>query len=130
MRLEAAARRGNAHPVPLAVRELAGRRILDTVDLFRTLSELRSTGEGEADLAATAQAALARGLAELAIGAARERGIATVGLTGGVAVNDAIATTVRGEVEGAGLRLVTHRLVPPGDGGLAFGQLVHASYPR
>jgi len=53
-----------------------------------------------------------------------------VGLTGGVAVNDAIATTVRGEVEGAGLRLVTHCLVPPGDGGLAFGQLVHASYPR
>ncbi|MDY0392303.1 MAG: carbamoyltransferase HypF [Candidatus Bipolaricaulis sp.] len=130
MRLEAAARRGNARPVPLAVRELGGRRVLDTVDLFRALSEFRSAGEGRADLAATAQAALARGLAQLAIGAARERGIATVGLTGGVAVNDAIATTVRGEVEGAGLRLVAHRLVPPGDGGLAFGQLAHAFYPR
>jgi len=34
----------------------------------------------------------------------------------------------RAEVEGASLRFLSHRLVPPGDGGLAFGQLAHAAH--
>ncbi|GAB4307773.1 MAG: carbamoyltransferase HypF [Candidatus Bipolaricaulota bacterium] len=127
MRLEAAARGGTAHPVPLPLREIGGRRTADTVAAFRTLAELRSAGAAVADLAATAQAALARGLARIAIETARERGIAAVGLTGGVAVNDAIATEVKETVAKAGLRFLSHRLVPPGDGGLAFGQLAQAS---
>ncbi len=128
MRLEAAARGGTAHPVPVPLREFEGRRIADTVAVFRTLAELRSEGASGADLAATAQAALARGLAQLAIEAAREQEIPAVGLTGGVAVNDAIATTMRVAVEKAGLRFLAHRLVPPGDGGLAFGQLAQAAW--
>ena len=31
------------------------------------------------------------------------------------------------EVERGGLRYVQHGKIPPGDGGLAFGQLVHAA---
>ncbi|MBC7219986.1 carbamoyltransferase HypF [Candidatus Bipolaricaulota bacterium] len=127
MRLEAAAAGGTAAELPLLLRERDGRRILDTVDLFRALDALRAEGTSTGDLAATAQDALARGLARIAVEAAQERGIAAVGLTGGVAVNDAIATATRSVVEKAGLRFLAHRLVPPGDGGLAFGQLVHAA---
>jgi hydrogenase maturation protein HypF len=127
MRLEAAAARGTAHEVPLVWRGFDGRRVLDTVELFRTLARLRSEGARVEDLAATAQASLARGLARLAIAAAQEGGIGAVGLTGGVAVNDAIASAIRAEVEKTGLRFLSHRLVPPGDGGLAFGQLAQVA---
>jgi len=98
------------------------------VEIFRSLVELREGGASAADLAATAQDALARGLARIAIRVARRHGIRAVGLTGGVAVNDAIASTVREEVEKAGLRYLQHRKVPPGDGGIAFGQLCQAAY--
>ncbi len=127
MRLEAAAR-GEALPVPLEYGVHEGRRVLDTVALFRTLAGLREKGTPIEDLAATAQGSLARGLAALAVGIAREEGIGCVGLTGGIAVNDAIASAVRAEVERAGLRFLGHRLVPPGDGGLAFGQLAQAAW--
>ncbi len=128
MRLEAAAARGSPIPVDLPFREEGGRRVLDTVALFRKLVELREGGAKEADLAATAQVGLAQGLAGLALEAARREGTEAVGLTGGVAVNDAIASAVRDAVEGAGLRFLSHRLVPPGDGGLAFGQLAQAAH--
>lgn len=130
MLLEAVAASGRAARVPVAFAQRDGRPVLDTVALFRALVALRQEGAGVADLAATAQASLARGLAELALRAARERGIHVVGLTGGVAVNDAIASAVRAEVERAGIRFLAHRLVPPGDGGLSFGQLVHAAHGR
>jgi len=70
--------------------------------------------------------ALARGLARMAIRIARAEGIGVIGLTGGAAVNDSIASAVREEVGKAGLRYVQHEKVPPGDGGLSFGQLVQA----
>lgn len=126
MRLEAVAAQGHPLPIPISLKEGEGRTLLDTVAIFRSLVELWARGASREDLAATAQAGLARGLAQMAIQAAKERGIPAVGLTGGVAVNDAIARTVRALVEGAGLRFLSANKVPPGDGGLALGQLVQA----
>jgi len=128
MRLEAAAARGHALEVPLPLRDFAGRRVLDTVALFRALAELRDGGASVEDLAATAQVALAQGMARLAVEVAQEEGIGTVGLTGGVAVNAAIAAAIHIEVNRANLRFLSHQRVPPGDGGLSFGQLVHAAW--
>jgi len=130
MRLEAAAAAGKPLPVEPVIREHGGRWILDTAALFQGLFRLRDEGASVADLAATAQAALALGLAAIAVRVARAEGIGVVGLTGGAAVNDAIASTVEAEVERAGLRYVQHGKIPPGDGGLAFGQLVHAACGR
>jgi hydrogenase maturation factor HypF (carbamoyltransferase family) len=39
-----------------------------------------------------------------------------------VAVNDAIATAFRRQVEAAGFRVVTNEWTPCGDGGVSFGQ--------
>jgi hydrogenase maturation protein HypF len=128
MRLEAAAAEGKPLPLEPVIREHGGRWVLDTVAIFRELHRLRREGAPAPDLAATAQDALARGLAWIAVRVAQEEGIDVVGLTGGAAVNDAIASAVKREVERAGLRYVQHEKIPPGDGGLSFGQLVHAAH--
>jgi hydrogenase maturation protein HypF len=80
-----------------------------------------------ADLAATAQALLADGLARIAVDCATDRGVDAVGFTGGVAYNPAVSRRLRRTVEAAGLTVLGHEAVPPGDGGLAYGQAVAAS---
>lgn len=128
MRLEAAAASGTPVPLELVIREGDGRLVLDTVLIFQELHRLRAEGLPIPDLAATAQAALARGMAQIALATAKKEGVRTIGLTGGVAVNDAIARAIREEVERAGLRYLQHEKVAPGDGGLSFGQLVQAAF--
>ncbi len=128
MRLEATGAGGKPLPIEPVIREHDGRPVLDTIALFRELHRLRNEGTSVADLAATAQDALAKGLARIAVRVARAEGIGTVGLTGGAAVNDRIARAVKCEVEAAGLHYVQHGKIPPGDGGLSFGQLVHAAH--
>ncbi len=128
MKLEAAAARGR--PLGLTAPIVPGpdRLLVDTVALFRGLAEAREQGARPHDIAATAQEAMARGLAEVAVHTARTAGVEDIGLTGGVAVNHAIAATVQEVVEKAGFRFRSHRAVPPGDGGLAFGQLAQAAW--
>jgi hydrogenase maturation protein HypF len=123
MRLEAVAAEGD----PLAVEPPIDRGEL-VFRADRAMGRLAAlAGEEEtADVAATAQALLADGLAALAVAAARERGLPAVGLTGGVAYNAAVAGRLRGRVERAGLEFLAHTDVPPGDGGLSYGQAVTA----
>jgi hydrogenase maturation protein HypF len=125
MKLEAAAREGRPIELelPFAVEE--GRPVLDTPALFLRLLELKGR-HSPADLAATAQWALAAGLARLAIRAARESGLEEVALAGGVAYNEAITSVIKAEVERAGLKLYLNEKVPCGDGGISFGQAVVA----
>jgi hydrogenase maturation protein HypF len=77
-------------------------------------------------LAFSAHAYLARGLAELAIEKALENSVKVVGFSGGVACNEIFTKIIRETVEAAGLRFLVHEAVPPGDGGLSFGQAVYA----
>ncbi|MGE0490516.1 MAG: carbamoyltransferase HypF [Vulcanimicrobiota bacterium] len=69
-----------------------------------------------------------RGLAEACLRLCREhdRGL-PVGLSGGVFQNMLLLDLVVTGLENAGFTVLTHRLVPPNDGGLALGQLVIAA---
>ena len=79
------------------------------------------------DLAFSAHAYVARALANAAIAIAEEEGIKVVGFSGGVALNEIISLTIRKVVSEAGLRYVSNVAVPPGDGGVSFGQAYLAS---
>jgi len=125
MRLEALATRGM--PAELDVRVVRRGRLfeVDTIGLFRTLVDLAESAT-QAEIAATAQALLAEGISRAATELAQERGMEVVGLSGGVAYNDAIAGRIRERIEAAGLRFVTNERTPCGDGGVSFGQAVFA----
>jgi len=121
MRLEAAAAGGD--PLPVAVPFDRDDLVFRADQAMARLADLAER-EPTADVAATAQALLADGLADAAVAAARERGREAVGLTGGVAYNGAIAGRLRERVESAGLAFLAHTAVPPGDGGISYGQAV------
>jgi hydrogenase maturation protein HypF len=82
------------------------------------------------DLAYSAHAYLARGLASLAVTNALERSVGAVGFSGGAACNQILAEIMRRTVEAAGLRFLVHKSVPAGDGGISFGQAVVGGFSR
>jgi len=125
MRLEAAAVGGTAQSVGVDVEHDGAAHVVDAVGLFARLVGLAGRIRVE-DVAATAQIGLAEGVARVAVQIALERSVRDVCFTGGVAYNDAIATTIRSAVESAGLRYRTNEQVPCGDGGISFGQAAYA----
>jgi len=101
--------------------------ILDTTQILLEIFENREK-HSKADLAYSAHAYLAKGLATLAIEKALENSVKTVGFSGGVACNELLAITIRKLVEDSGLKFLVHETIPPGDGGLSLGQALVASY--
>jgi len=120
MKLESAAIKGKD---ALKLKPIIKSSTLDTTEMLLEIFENRQK-HSKADLAYSAHAYLARGLATLAIEKALENNIKTVGFSGGAACNETMALTMRKIVEAAGLRFLVHEAVPPGDGGLSFGQAV------
>jgi hydrogenase maturation protein HypF len=104
--------------------------IVDGVDVFRQLEDQtkgrRGTTKEVADLAYSAVHALLSGLVSIASERARQEGVSTIGLTGGVSYNLPMTDMVDDLVRKAGLSLVVHNKVPNGDGGIAVGQNVIA----
>lgn len=97
---------------------------LETTNLLLEIFEGRER-HAVTDLAFSAHAYLAGGLAELAIEKALENGVKAVGFSGGAACNEILTKLMRETVEAAGLVFLVHEAVPPGDGGLSFGQAVY-----
>jgi hydrogenase maturation protein HypF len=79
------------------------------------------------DLAYSAQSYLARSLGKSAASVANNLGVKVIGFTGGVACNESITHILKATVESEGFRFLVHESVPPGDGGLSFGQAVVAA---
>ncbi len=129
IKLEAFARGGDSAGAnfKFSLKRENGIEKVDTSKLLLDVIESMKKGVPKKDIAARAQRELGRGLAELAVGAARRKGIGVIGVTGGVFYNDAIAEAVRDVVAGEGLKFLMHRQVPPGDGGVSIGQAVVAA---
>ncbi len=103
--------------------------VLDTTYMLRSIYD--NYGKvSTADLAYSAHAYLAKGLAKLAVEKAQEHGVKAVGFTGGAACNQILAQLMRDAVEVAGLQFFVNEAVPAGDGGVSFGQAVVAGFSR
>jgi hydrogenase maturation protein HypF len=124
MKLESAAIKGKD---ALRLKPIIESDTLDTTQMLQGIFENRSKHSKE-DLAYSAHMYLAKGLAELAIKKAIENSAKVIGFSGGVACNEILTLTMRKIVEAAGLRFLVHEAVPPGDGGLSFGQAVASGF--
>jgi hydrogenase maturation protein HypF len=120
MKLESAAMKGKD---ALKMKPILNGNVLDTAQLLLAIFENRDRLP-KADLAYSAHAYLAKGLASLAVEKALESGVKSVGFSGGAACNEILASLMRETVEAAGLTFLVHEAVPAGDGGVSFGQAV------
>lgn len=120
MKLESAAMKGGD---TLKLEPVIVGNVLNTTELVSFIFDHR-TCASTADLAYLAHAYIAKGLAQIAVEKAAATGIRNIGFSGGVACNFIISSIMRKTVENAGLRFYVNEAVPPGDGGISFGQAV------
>lgn len=92
--------------------------------LVRALVGAVQSGEDAAALALGFHRALARATTSLVVQVAGDRGVSTVGLTGGVFGNRLLLGELTTSLRSQGLEVLTHRRVPANDGGLSLGQAV------
>jgi hydrogenase maturation protein HypF len=103
--------------------------ILDTTYMLKSIFEKKEK-LSKGDLAYSAHAYLAKGLASLAVEKALALSVKDVGFSGGAACNQILAKVMRKTVEDAGMRFLVHEAVPAGDGGISFGQAVVGGFSR
>ncbi len=113
--------------LPLPRTERDGLLVLDPGPLVAALDEARAGGADRGALAWSFHRALGRACADLAAVVAHRQGLGTVGLTGGVFVNRLLLDATTEALHAHGLEPLTHRVVPPNDGGLSLGQAVVAA---
>lgn len=97
-------------------------RELDWRPLLAAVVEARRRGKNPADAARAFHRGLARGIRDAAAALCASEGTGVVVLSGGVFQNELLVDEVVELVEDHGLRVWTHREVPPNDGGISLGQ--------
>jgi hydrogenase maturation protein HypF len=126
--LEVAAQEGRASlPIRFG---LSDDGVLDPSPVLRGLLVGLADGVSTEDLACSFHHAVADAVCASATRAAASRGRLPVALSGGVFQNVLLTGLARSALGDAGFDVLTHRLVPPNDGGLALGQAVIAGYER
>ena len=124
MKLESLALKGRD---ALKLNPIIRKNVLNTTEMLLKIYENKEKYPAS-DLAFSAHAYLAKGLADLAIMKATENNVDAIGFSGGVATNEIIVSIIEEMVEASDLRFVVHRKIPPGDGGLSFGQAVVSAF--
>jgi hydrogenase maturation protein HypF len=112
----------DAYPFPFSNHELDFRPLLDAVIQDRILN--RSTPR----IARAFQRGIAQGIFAAIRTIARENGIPTVVLSGGVFQNELLLADLKPLLEGENLQVWTNHAVPPNDGGISLGQAAIAAF--
>lgn len=116
-KLESVAVRGEDVKIPLFIKN----NTLDTAFLLQYIYENRNRYSIK-DLAYSAHSYIARGMVEIVSYNAKQLEIKDIGFSGGVAYNQIITQKIKESIESQGLKLLLHKNVPPGDGGISLGQ--------
>lgn len=104
-----------------------GQDVICAAPVIRGVAEDVRKGLAAPRIAARFHNGVADMVAEVC-GCVREAsGLQTVALSGGVFQNVTLLESAMSRLEAAGFRVLTHRLVPPNDGGLALGQAAVAA---
>lgn len=127
LELEMAAHSGDQGFYPAEVHQDGETLVLDTLASFRGVVSDRLAGEPSGVIAARFHQSLAEGLAEIC-GTLRARTrLNLIALSGGVFQNSLLLRRLKTRLEGQGFEVLTHRLVPPNDGGISLGQAAIAA---
>jgi hydrogenase maturation protein HypF len=121
--LEHLARRGQ----PSALDFIVTDGVLDSTPVIAGIVEGLRAGTLVADLAAGFHQAVVRASAAAAAQCAQAAGISVIGLTGGVFANRILLQGLRHGLSERGFEVLSHRIVPCNDGGLALGQAAIAA---
>ncbi len=93
-------------------------------DLVAAAHDDLAAGRPRAEIAAAFHEGVAAAFAEVCVAAGAPR---TVVLSGGSCQNLRLVGSLRRRLEQAGFRVLSHRLVPPNDGGVSYGQAAVAA---
>jgi hydrogenase maturation protein HypF len=99
-------------------------RFGDGAALVATVHDDLSAGRARAEIAAAFHESVAAGAAAACVEAAGARAVV---LSGGSFQNLRLLASTRARLEAAGFRVLSHRLVPPNDGGISCGQAAVAA---
>lgn len=101
--------------------------VLDPRRAVAEIAETAASGAVRSETAASFHSGFAAAVARMALGLAWRHDVGTVVLTGGVFQNAFLLDSVWRAVEAGGCEVLTHRSVPPNDGGLSLGQAAVAA---
>jgi len=104
--------------------------VIDPSPVLGALVDGWRAGADRAALASGFHLAVARAVVDSAVTIRSRAGLTTLALSGGVFQNALLTRLVREGARAEGFDVITHRVVPPNDGGLALGQAVIAGYRR
>jgi hydrogenase maturation protein HypF len=121
--LEAACDPAETRAYPLPARD----GVIDPGPAIRALALEVGAGEPVAAVAARFHNALAAATASACADAAERFGVDSVVLSGGVFQNRRLLESTARRLARAGLRVLTPQLLPPNDGGIAYGQAAVAA---
>jgi hydrogenase maturation protein HypF len=122
--LEALADPGERGSYPLPAVDAAGGAadVLDARVIIRAVTADLARGLAPSRVAARFHHGLADGTAAACVRAAERHGAAVVVLSGGVFANRRLLERTAAAVAAAGLRVLVPERLPPGDGGVSYGQ--------
>ncbi len=101
--------------------------VLDAAPLVRSVVADVRAGVSTGVVSGRLHAGLAAMVRDIAHRVRERNGLETVALTGGVFQNALLLSSSRRLLRADGFRVLTHRHVPPNDGGLALGQVLVGS---
>ncbi|GAB4298235.1 MAG: carbamoyltransferase HypF [Desulfuromonadia bacterium] len=121
---------GGGEPLPLDILWEGDMVQLDPRPLIRDLVLRREGGEGIPALADAFHRALARGVATAVAHLGGVYGIDVAAMSGGVFQNRLLTEYLCDELQERGVRVLLHRLIPPNDACISYGQAVIASLTK